>query len=49
MNFDLADYKKIAKKYNLQVSDEELAEIVKNIKELADVFVKFVKRKKIIR
>ena len=45
MNSDLEDYKKIIEKYRIQLSNEEIIEIVKNIQEMADVFVKFAKNK----
>jgi len=43
MNFQ--PYKKILERYGYNFSEEEVSEIVKNIEELARVFLKFEKRK----
>lgn len=45
MNTDIKDYKKIFRKYNFELSDEEIIEIANNIKNLADVFIQFAKNK----
>lgn len=40
-----SDYKKILEKYRLEPSEEEIIEIVKNIQDMANVFVQFAKSK----